>query len=108
MANLSASLILSLTDDVSGPAKKVATALKSAQDQVKALSNSGVTNRLGQQLSKLGLNAKDIERVGAAWKSYASSAGLAGSATNWTKGQVSQVKQWVSFGMQKGPPKGLL
>ncbi len=53
-----------------------------------------MSDRLGQQLSKLGMSAKDIEKVGAAWKSYASSAGLAASASSWTKTQASQVRQW--------------
>jgi len=94
MGNLTSTLTVSLRDDVSGKAKKVAQALKSATDQVTKLGKAGVSDRLGQQVAKLGLSAKEIEKVSAAWKTYAASQGLAAKSSDWTRAQASQVRAW--------------
>ena len=94
MANLQSTLTIKLLDDVSGPAGKIAAALKNADSQVKALAKAGVSNRLAQQLGRLGASAADIEKVGAAWKKYAADQKLAAKAGDWTRAQASQVRVW--------------
>lgn len=94
MANLQSTLTIKLQDDVSGPAGKIAAALKNADAQVKALAKAGVSNRLAQQLGRLGASAADIEKVGAAWKKYAADQKLAAKAGDWTRAQASQVRVW--------------
>lgn len=94
MGNLKSTLTIKLIDDVSGPAGKIAGALKTAETQVKALSSAGISGRLGQQLTRLGASAADIEKVGGAWKNYAASQKLAASSSDWTRAQSGQVRAW--------------
>lgn len=94
MGTLTSQLIVSLKDDVSSPARKIAKALEVAQKQVKALAAAGVSDRLGQQLTKLGASAVQIETVGAAWKKYAATQKLAADASRWTRTQAAQVRAW--------------
>ncbi|HWW46534.1 MAG TPA: phage tail tape measure protein [Xanthobacteraceae bacterium] len=94
MATKQSTLQIKLIDDVSGPAGKVAKALKAAEAQVKALASSGVSNRLGQQLTRIGASAADIQKVGDAWKKYAADQKLAANASEWTKGQIAKVRMW--------------
>lgn len=96
MGTVTSKLVVSLKDDVSGPAKKVSDALRNAGKQVDALSKAGFSNRLSSQLSKLGLQARDIDKVSAAWRTYASAQGLAGRSGDWTRSQISQVRSWES------------
>ena len=94
MSTLTSQLIVSMKDDVSSPAKKIAQALEVARKQVKALAAAGVSDRLGQQLTRLGLSAVEIEKVGAAWKKYAVTQKLAADASQWTRSQAAQVRAW--------------
>ena len=98
MSNLTSSLTIKLMDDVSKPARTVAQALKDAERNAKGVSQAfngaGASNRLQAGLSKLSLSAKDIEKVATAWKDYAKSAGLAASASQWTKSQAADVRRW--------------
>jgi hypothetical protein len=96
MGSLTSTLVISLKDDVSGPAKKVGAALKNAGKQVEAIGKAGISDRLGSQLAQLGLRAKDIDKVSAAWKQYSTAQGLAGKSSDWTKSQVAQVRTWES------------
>lgn len=96
MPNLTSSLTLKLIDDVSGPGKRVSEALAQAEKQAKALANSGLGNKFGNDLVRLGLGAKEIDKVSAAFKGHANAAGIAGKASSWTKEQVSQVRLWES------------
>src|SRR5438128_1356532 len=77
-SNITSSLTIKLIDDVSGPAKTVAEALKRAEAQAKeigkALEAAGVSDRLANQLRRLGASAGDIRAVGDAWKNYAKEA----------------------------------
>ena len=94
MGNLKSTLTIALKDDVTSPANKIAGALKNAQAQIKAIASAGISDRLGQQLTKFGVTAADIQKVGAAWKDYATTAKLAANASDWTKAQKSQVRAW--------------
>lgn len=94
MANITSDLTVRLKDDVTGKAKAISGALKAANDQVQALGKAGVSDRMAQQLSRLGLAAKDIDKVSASWKQYAASQNLAGRSADWTKSQIAQVRTW--------------
>lgn len=93
-----AALKISLIDDVSKPARTVAQALKDAESRLKdvnkAMAGSGATPKFQAALAKLGASKGDVEKVAAAWKDYAKSAGLAGNATAWTRTQAADVKRW--------------
>lgn len=98
MANLTSSLTIKLIDGVSGPAKTVASALKTAENNAKsvakAMSGTGARDGFQRQLAGLKLAGKDIEQVAKAWKDYAKSAGLAANASSWTKSQAAGVRAW--------------
>jgi hypothetical protein len=98
MSNLTSSLTIKLIDGVSGPAKTVANALKSAENNAKAvakaMSGTGARDGFQRQLAGLKLAGKDIEQVAKAWKDYARSAGLAANASSWTKNQAAGVRAW--------------
>jgi TP901 family phage tail tape measure protein len=98
VANLTSSLTIKLIDGVSGPAKTVANALKTAENNAKAvakaMSGSGARDGFQRQLAGLKLAGKDIEQVAKAWKDYAKSAGLAANASAWTKDQTAGVRAW--------------
>jgi TP901 family phage tail tape measure protein len=98
MAGAVSTLTIKLQDDVSAPAAKVAAALKKAEAEAKAISNaikdSGISNRLGQALAKIGMSAGDITKVGTAWKDYARAAGQGADATKWTSANKAQMKLW--------------
>jgi hypothetical protein len=98
MANLESKLILSLVDQVTGPAKSVAEALKKSESQIKAIDdafkNSGASSKFQQQLASIGRSSADIDRVANAWRQYAASIGAAGDASKWTKEQASAINTW--------------
>jgi muramidase (phage lysozyme) len=91
-------LDIRLIDDVSAPAKKVAEALRAAEAQAKALTaaakDAGITDRLTQAMKRLGATAADIRTVGNAWQDYTRQAGLAANASEWTKIEARNVKNW--------------
>lgn len=98
MSDLTAALRVKLIDDVSPRAKGVTSALRDAErkakDMAKALSGVGGTDRLSNSLSRLGLSAKEIDKVGYSWREYVKSAGLAAKSTEWTKQQARDVRVW--------------
>jgi hypothetical protein len=98
MPDLKSQLIVSLVDQVTGPAKTVADALKKAEGQIKsidqAFKGTGASNRFQQQLASLGRSSADIDRVANSWREYARSAAGAENSANWTKGQAQQIKSW--------------
>jgi TP901 family phage tail tape measure protein len=98
MTGAVSTLTIKLQDDVSAPAAKVAAALKKAEAEAKAISNaikdSGISNRLGQALAKIGMSAGDITKVGTAWKDYARAAGQGADATKWTSANKAHMKLW--------------
>lgn len=98
MANLTSSLIMTLVDNVTGPAKSVADALKNTETQFKnidkALAGTNASTKFREQLASLGRSSADIDRVANAWKEYASAARQAEGASSWTKTQAGQMKSW--------------
>ncbi|GJD78026.1 hypothetical protein NBEOAGPD_1238 [Methylobacterium gregans] len=98
MTSKVSTLTVSLKDDVSGPAGAIGKALKGASDQAramgKAMEGTGASKGFVNNLARLGLSAKDIEKVSASLKDYAKAAGLAGDASTWTKDQTAQIRQW--------------
>ena len=106
MTTRTAHLIAELTDKVSGPAKKMSSALRSTTDaikaaeaQAKALSraqDAGASGKFTSGLRGIGAQAKEIEKVTEAWQKYARAIGAGADKSTWTKGQVSQIRQWES------------
>lgn len=96
MSNLVSTLTVSLKDDVSGKARTIGDALKRATENAKALANTGLSSRFTTDLARLGLSAKDVNKVAASFRDYAQAAGLAGQAGSWTKSQVAQIRAWES------------
>ena len=98
MSQLTSMLTVKLIDDVSKPARSVAEALRDtarrAAEISKAMSEAGASNRFAASLSKLKLSAADINDVAKAWKDYQSAAGLARTASDWTKSQSTDVRRW--------------
>lgn len=97
MGRLTSELVAKLVDQVSGPAAKVASALKAAERQTRAITAAtaaGLGNRFTADLVRIGASASTIDRVTAAWTRYRASAGLAADSTKWTKAQIAQVKAW--------------
>lgn len=97
MARLTAELVATLVDRVSGPAAKVAAALRAAERQTKAITRAtqaGIGSRFAADLQRIGASGSQIDRVTRAWERYRRSAGLAADASKWTKAQVNQVKAW--------------
>lgn len=97
MARLTSELVAKLVDQVSGPAAKVASALKAAERQTRAITAAtaaGLGNRFTADLVRIGASASTIDRVTAAWTRYRASAGLAADSTKWTKAQIAQVRAW--------------
>lgn len=96
MSRLTSELILKLVDDVSGPASKVAKALRATEAQTKAvkkaLAGSGASDRTVRDLAKLGASAKQVDAVSVALRNYGKSMGLAGDASKWTAVQRAQYK----------------
>lgn len=97
MGRLTSELVAKLVDQVSGPAAKVASALKAAERQTRAITaatSAGLGNRFTADLVRIGASASTIDRVTAAWTRYRASAGLAADSTKWTTAQIAQVKAW--------------
>ncbi len=99
MASRTSTLTVSLVDDVSRPARTVATALRQAESEVKAVSKAmaasgGGSDRLVTSLAKLKASKADIEAVANAWRDYAKANALADDASQWTKAQAAQVAAW--------------
>ncbi len=97
MGRLTAELVATLVDRVSGPAGKVAAALRAAERQTKAIARAtqaGIGSRFAADLQRIGASGSQIDRVTRAWERYRRSAGLAADASKWTKAQVNQVKAW--------------
>jgi len=94
MTNVSSVLTIKLIDDVSSPAAKMTAAIKKAEAQVKALAAEGLSNRLGQSLTRFGASAAQIQKVGAAWREYAAASKLAANSADWTKAQAAGVRTW--------------
>src|SRR5687768_596802 len=94
MGTLTSRLVVSLKDDVSGPAKKVSEALKIAEKQAEAIGKGGFSDRFAQQLANLGLRARDIDKLSASWKDYARTQGLAERSSEWTRAQMSRIRSW--------------
>lgn len=97
MGRLTSELVAKLVDQVSGPAAKVASALKAAERQTRAITAAtaaGLGNRFTADLVRIGASASTIDKVTAAWTRYRASAGLAADSTKWTKAQIAQVKAW--------------
>jgi hypothetical protein len=100
MSNLTSSLTIRLVDDVTGPEKKIAAALRDAAERAKMLSqtmgNTGLSKNFSMNLTRLGMSAKSIAAVSGEWKRYSSAAGLAANAASWTKKQRGEVAAWES------------
>src|SRR5688500_16410679 len=94
MGTLTSRLVVSLKDDVSGPAKKVSEALKIAEKQAEAIGKGGFSDRFAQQLANLGLRARDIDKLSTSWKDYARTQGLAERSSEWTRAQMSRIRSW--------------
>lgn len=97
MARKMSELVVKLTDMVSGPAKKVAEALKAAERQTKAVAaamKAGVTNRFASDMQRVGATGQQIDKVTRAWEKYRREARLAADSTKWTKDQTAQVRAW--------------
>lgn len=94
MGTLTSRLVVSLKDDVSGPAKKVSEALKRAEQQAEAIGKGGFSDRFAQQLANLGLRARDIDKLTDSWRTYARSQGLAERSSEWTRAQTSRIRAW--------------
>src|SRR5687768_7267580 len=94
MGTLTSRLVVSLKDDVSGPAKKVSEALKAAEKQAEAIGKGGFSDRFAQQLANLGLRARDIDKLSTSWKDYARTQGLAERSSEWTRAQMSRIRAW--------------
>src|SRR5688500_1032411 len=94
MGTLTSRLVVSLKDDVSGPAKKVSEALKRAEKQAEAIGKGGFSDRFAQQLANLGLRSRDIDKLTDSWKTYARSQGLAERSSEWTRAQTSRIRAW--------------
>lgn len=96
--NLTAAATIKLIDDVSAPAHKVAAALKEAEARAKAfaaeLNGTGLSNKFAQGLARMGVSAKEIEKIAAAFKDYTKAQGFAANSADWTKTQVANVRAW--------------
>lgn len=97
MARKMSELVVKLTDQVSGPARKVAEALKAAERQTKAIASAmkvGISNRFAADMQRVGASGQQIDRVTRAWEKYRREARLSADATKWTKDQIGQVRAW--------------
>lgn len=98
MGSKVSTLTVSLKDDVSGKADKIGRALNKATDQARAMARamegSGASKGFTNSLTRLGLSARDIEKVSASLRDYAKAAGLSAKAADWTKAQTAQIRQW--------------
>ena len=97
MAQKMSELVIKLTDLVSGPARKVAQALKMAERQTKAIAaatKAGISGRMVTDLQRIGATHGQIDRVTRAWDAYRRSAGLAADSAKWTKSQTAAVRTW--------------
>jgi hypothetical protein len=101
MASRTSELTLHLVDDISKPARDVATALAQAEARVKEIAGAmadgtAPTDRLVSALSKIGASKVDIDQVAAAWADYTRTSLLAAESSDWTKEQASAVRSWES------------
>lgn len=98
MSSKVSTLTVALKDDVSGPAAKVGQALRKAGEQAKAmaraLDGTGASKTFANQLARLGLSAKEIDRVSGSLREYTRAAGLADKASDWTKADQAKVRAW--------------
>nr|USU31595.1 phage tail tape measure protein [Methylobacterium sp. OTU13CASTA1] len=97
MATRTAHLVARLTDEVSGPAAKMAAGLKQAAAQAEALtrlSGKGGTGKFASDLRNLGASVSQIDAVTAAMKRYAQQIGASGNRADWTKDHRAQMRTW--------------
>jgi hypothetical protein len=97
--NKVSSLTLELVDRVSAGARSVERALADAEKQVRNVAtamgeDSGASERLVANLSKLNATSADIAAVSKAWREYSSQARLAGDASQWTREAAAGVRAW--------------
>lgn len=97
MGNLTSSLTVKLIDDVTGPAHKVANALKEAEARARAMGKAlekGVSPQFAKGLEKAGLSAPKIEAAADAWRDYAKSIGLSGDRSKWRREDITKMRAW--------------
>jgi hypothetical protein len=94
----SASLTVTMVDELSRPARAIEAALRDSEARVKelsaAMSEAGGSDRLVQSLNKLGASKADVEAVARSFQDYTRAAGLAGDASSWTKEAAAGVRAW--------------
>ncbi len=97
-STISSELRISLVEDATKQAPKIAAALdrvqKDAASLQKALAGSGTSDRLAKSLVKLGAGEAHVEGVAKAWRDYAAAEGLAEHAGAWTREQAAAAKSW--------------
>ncbi|WP_342361900.1 phage tail tape measure protein [Terrarubrum flagellatum] len=97
MTAKTAEVTVRLIDDVTGPAARMEKALlgagKSAKEITKAM-ESGLSPKMANDLAKLGVSSESIKKVVTQFKDYTSTAKLAGTATDWTKADLTKIRVW--------------
>ena len=97
-STISSELRISLVEDATKQAPKIAAALervkKEADTLQKVLAGSGTSDRLQKSLVKLGAGEAHIEGVAKAWRDYAAAEGLAEHAGDWTRQQAAAARSW--------------
>lgn len=101
MPNLVSTLTVKLIDQLSGPSKKAAgglgqidSAIKRTEAAIKRGDLAGFTSRFSTQLARMGLGARDVDKVASAFDRFRASAGLSRNALDWTRQQSAQVRAW--------------
>ena len=96
--NRTASLTVTMIDELSRPARTIEAALAQSEARIKELSaamgEAGGSDRSLQSLNKLGATKSDVESVARSFVDYTRSAGLAADASEWTKTQAADVRAW--------------
>ena len=97
-STISSELRISLVEDATKQAPKIAAALERVKKEAdvlqKALAGSGTSDRLQKSLLKLGAGEAHVEGVANAWRDYARAEGMAEHAGEWTKAQAAAARTW--------------
>ena len=93
MANLTSTLDIVLTDDVTKNAAQIEAALKKIASEAKAvdgvLASSGASDKFGASLKRMGANVTQVTAATKALREYAAAENLSANRADWTKGQAA-------------------